>query len=593
MQSLTNMIESANAAMSSGNLALAVQVSQDILKYAPDSPRAHYILGVSEMHKGNVKGAIKAFKRVQKKQPNDASLMNSLGSAYAADNKPDEALICFRQCVKLDPTRATAYFNMAILYKMRNQLEEAEVAFRNAVEQQPNDGDLLAEWGLLLQSMGKLQEANSAFLRAMKTNACPLNAQSMLLFNLNYCSGVSPLDMITEYQRWGERVDQSLAPRANDQLTALRLDMPLKRIGYVSPDFRGHAVARFFQPVLRAHDRSKYEIYCYFNDTHSDAMTDQLRGEATAWRDVAALSDEQLSQQIIADDIDILVDLAGHTRKNRLNVFARRAAPIQISWIGYPNTTGLSRMDYRITDAVADPAGAEAFCTERLLRLPGGFLTFSSDEHLLSNPQCPSERNRVITFGSFNVLTKVTSEVLDLWARLLLEIPDSRLLLKSVSLDTAYNRTRVIQALEQRGIAKQRLTLSGNIKSISKHLALYDEIDVALDSFPYGGTTTTCEALWMGVPVVTLSGATHASRVGASLLHRVGLDDLVAHNPDEYCSIARTLAYDVARRRSLREHLRSTVKASNLGDAQSFTRELETSFESVWQARNFLSSDLS
>lgn len=585
MTQTDSLLQAASAAMSNGQVTTAVQLAQQALELTPNHALGHYILGMAAMYQGRPKEAIKSLRKAQKLEPKNAAIVDALGAAYGADKQYDEAIICFRESCKLNPEFASPYNNLGVTYKIKNQLSEAEAAYRRAVELQPNDGDSLNNWGFALQALGQQREANAAFLRAAQSKTCRSKAWSNYLLGLNYVADPDPQAIFDAHRQWGEQTEKAFSSEACASVQQARIGAPLKKIGYLSGDFNQHSISHFFQPVLHAYDRQKYQIFCYHTDKKVDAITEDLQAHASAWRNVAALKDEELVRQIIEDEIDILVDLSGHTGRNRLEVFARRAAPVQISWLAYPNTTGLSRMDYRITDAIADPDGTDKFCTEKLLRLPEGFLSFGGDNSVTIEAGEPESRTGIFTFGSFNNLTKVTPEVLDLWARLLTEVPDSRLLLKSNQLDARANKMRVMQAFEQRGVASQRLVLLGNIKNASKHLQLYNDIDVALDPFPYGGTTTTCEALWMGVPVLTLSGATHASRVGASLLHQVRLDALVAHSEEEYLSIARSLMQDLPRRRTIRNGLRSAMKQSALGDAERFTRSLEQAFESVWQTR--------
>lgn len=583
MNQTDTMLQAASAAMSNGQASKAAQLARQALTLSPDHPRGHYIAGMAALHLGDNREAIKALKQAQKIDPNNAYVLNALGAACQAEDRMDEALNFFRRSSELDSRYASAFNNLGVVYKIRNQLTEAEAAYRRAVEIEPDFGDALNNWGFVLQALGQPDEANKAFLLAAQSGKCRSKAWSNYLLGLNYSPAPEPRAIFQAHQRWGELTEQAVQAQANDALNTERTGTPLQKIGYLSADFYQHSVTHFFQPVLHAHDRKHYQIYCYHAGTTTDAITRDLQAHASVWRDVSTLNDEELTRQIIADQIDILVDLSGHTGKHRLEVFARRAAPVQVTWLGYPNTTGLRRMDYRITDVIADPDGSEQFCTEKLLRLPAGFLCFGGDNGASIEGETSESRNGIFTFGSFNNLSKVTSEVLDVWARLLTEVPDSRLMLKSNHLDARANKMRLMQAFEQRGVASQRLILLGNIKNTSKHLQLYNDIDVALDPFPYGGTTTTCEALWMGVPVITLSGTTHASRVGASLLHRVGLEDLVSHSREDYIAIARKLVQDKPRLRSLRTSLRVTLKQSPLGDAESFTRMLEQAFEQAWR----------
>ena len=347
-------------------------------------------------------------------------------------------------------------------------------------------------------------------------------------------------------------------------------------MGYVSPDFVNHAVAYFFEPVLAAHDRVCFEVFCYSDVRVPDKVTARLRALSGQWREIAGKTDEQVAALVREDGIDILVDLAGHTARNRLLVFARRPAPVQVTWLGYPNTTGMDAIDYRLTDLVSDPAGAEVRHSEKLVRLPRNFSCYRpSDESPAVGP-LPAATAGHITFGCFNHLAKLTPPTLDLWAKVLRDQPASRLLIKSHGLADAETANRVRGEFTARGIEAARIECNGEELSVPRHLGLYNRVDVAFDSAPYNGTTTTCEALWMGVPVLTLAGETHVSRVGASLLTHLGAPEWIAATPADFVAKCRTLTSDLARLSALRAGLRERMRASPLCDAAGFTRDLET-----------------
>jgi predicted O-linked N-acetylglucosamine transferase (SPINDLY family) len=357
----------------------------------------------------------------------------------------------------------------------------------------------------------------------------------------------------------------------------------------VSGDFRQHSVAHFIAPVIARHDRAQYLVYCYSNirPERHDAMTRRLREAADLWRDVAALSDHDLATFIAADGIDILVDLSGHTSGNRLGAFAHRSAPVQMSWIGYPDTTGLPAMDYRLTDAWADPVGeADDRATETLLRIPDGFLCYSPSPDTQGTPECsppPHELNGFVTFGSLNNLAKINDSVVACWSAILRSVPASCLLLKGAALADARVRERIARRFGEHGVEASRLELLTYTASTADHLACYRRVDIALDTFPYNGTTTTCEALWMGVPVVTFTGHTHASRVGLSLLQRIGLAEFAVDNLDDYAARAIALANDGPRLATLHASLRERMRASPLMDNAGFCARLENCYRQAWQ----------
>jgi predicted O-linked N-acetylglucosamine transferase (SPINDLY family) len=342
-------------------------------------------------------------------------------------------------------------------------------------------------------------------------------------------------------------------------------------------------VAYFFEPLLKSHDREKFEIFCYSDVKSSDSVTERLEHEADCWRAIAWKKDGAVIKQIEADNIDILVDLAGHTAGNRLPVFARKPAPIQVSWLGYPNTTGLESIDYRFTDAVADPFGRDDdYYSEELYRLPGCFLCYGPHENAPAVSESPSVENSIVTFGSFNNLSKITPEVINAWSKILLRVEDARLVLKFKSFNDEHVRGRYSAMFTEGGISSDKIDFLSYVPGKADHLSLYNKIDIALDPFPYNGTTTTCEALWMGVPVVALAGDRHASRVGASILNAVGLDEtLVANDIESYIDNAVALAADRGALQELRVGLRQKMQDSPLCNAEDFTGRIEEAYQKM------------
>jgi predicted O-linked N-acetylglucosamine transferase (SPINDLY family) len=338
-------------------------------------------------------------------------------------------------------------------------------------------------------------------------------------------------------------------------------------------------VACFLAHVLEAHDRGQVEVFCYSNSRQADAVTARIRAAADCWREIHALSDEQAAELIREDGIDLLVDLAGHTGDNRLPLFALKPAPVQVTWLGYPDTTGLREIDYRITDAWADPPGrSDELHTEKLVRLPHGFAAYEPQEVAPEVAPLPAEANSFVTFGSFNNFNKLTDECLEVWARILEAVSTARLLLKCGQFDDPAMREEMLARFPS-----GRLELVGAQAGQAEHLAQYARVDVALDPFPYNGATTTCEALWMGVPVIALAGNRHAARVGLSMLTRVGLADLVATSQDEYVANAIELAADLSRLRTLRARLRDMMRSSPLTDGRQLAVELQAAYRDMWR----------
>lgn len=379
-----------------------------------------------------------------------------------------------------------------------------------------------------------------------------------------------------EHLRWAER-HAGVAERTTFENEPTR-ERQL-RIGYVSADFRyTHPVSYFIAPVLREHDRREFLITCYSNVARPDAATERMSGLADRWRNIHGLSDREAMAQMRADGIDILVDLSGHCGGNRLLLFARRASPIQVTWMGYPDTTGLRTMDYRVTDGIADPAGeSDAYHTEELVRLNSGFLCYEPPTEAPPVSALPSWFRGQVTYGSFQYPAKITPAVIRCWAEILRRVPMSRLFLHHCF--SGYSKTR--ERLAEQGIGPERVYFLGDVP-LRKHLGLYSHVDIALDTFPYNGTTTTCEALWMGVPVVTIEGALHAGRVSTSILTRVGLAGMVAKSMDGYIERAVALAADLDRLAQIRVSLRPRMAQSPLLDAKGFTRGLEAEYRKMW-----------
>jgi len=352
----------------------------------------------------------------------------------------------------------------------------------------------------------------------------------------------------------------------------------------VSADFGDHPVGRFLLPLLERHDHRQFEVFWYSNTARPDAMTARFRSCADQWRDIANLRDQQAVEQVRADRIDILVDLSGHTAGNRLLVFAAKPAPVQVSYLGYPGTTGLTMIDSRLTDPFADPADlTDDFHTETLFRLPSTNWCFAEIGDLPPVAPPPAVKRHQITFGSFNNLAKVTEPMLQTWATILQQVADSCLLLKADAFGSASVRERIASYFAAQGIDANRLNLSGRVPEHSTHLALYGQMDIALDAFPYHGTTTTCDALWMGVPTITLAGQAHVSRVGVSLLSNIGLTELIADSPKTYVRIATGLAHDLARLSDLRSTLRNRMRNSPLMDAPTFAANMEAAYRQMWR----------
>lgn len=437
--------------------------------------------------------------------------------------------------------------------------------------------------GMLLASQTRIEEGLTelAKTRALSPEAFPLQATRMMY--TNYDPDRSREDLRREHVDFGNLFNDRL-PLLSQDFADRSFDPERKlRVGFVSPDYRGHSVAYFARPFFDAFNRDRFDVIAYAHVTRQDAVTADLRDLTTDWRDIVDWSDQRLADEIRKDRIDILIDLAGLTRDSRLLAFTARPAPIQMTYIGYPNTTGLTKIDYRITDWITDPEGVDDDYTETLIRLPGCFLCYAIPSHAPAVEPGPCEHRDYVTFGSFNNLAKVNPGVFDVWADVLCAVPQSKLLLKSTSSNHATTQEIVRASLEERGVDPKRVSFADYRATPASHLALYNDVDIALDTFPYNGTTTTCEALWMGVPVITLRGDRHASRVGASLLSAIGFEACIADNPEDYVRTARLMAEHRGILKTTRRTLRDTVYHSSLCANQAHARILEDAFRATWQ----------
>ena len=567
-----------------GRLAEAEALYRQVLAVEPRHADALHLLGLIAQQAGSQGDAVGLFQRAIAIHPRAAVFHCNLGISLDKLNRLPEALASYERALALKPDYPKALANMGIVLKGLGRLDEAVAAYHEAIRLQPDFAEAFSNLGNAWMAKGQMDEAIASCRQAISLRPDFREAHSSLVFFLNYQPDGDARAILDEHRRWAaqhaEPPRQSIQPHRNERSPDRRL-----RIGYVSPDFRSHAVAFFLEGLLANHDRAEVDVHCYSDVTEPDAVTARLEGHAGHWRRITGMDDSQVADLVREDGIDILVDLAGHTDRNRLLVFARKPAPVQVSWLGYPNTTGLETIDFRLTDALADPPGAtEELHSERLVRLPQCAWCYRPPEDTPAVGAPPVIEAGHIAFGCFNAMPKINGPLLELWSRVLHGVPGSRLLLKNRALGEPSVQQRVRAALEAAGVAPERVELMGHVSGVANHLALYGRVDIALDSFPYHGTTTTCEALWMGVPVITLAGKTHVSRVGVSLLGNVGLPELVAASQEEYVRIATALAADLPRLGQMRATLRTKMEQSALMDAPRFARAMETAYRQMWRA---------
>ena len=559
--------------------AEALPYFQRAASLRPDWWQARSNLGFALARVGRMAEAAGELAAAIALNPGDAGLRNNQGLALTALGRGEEAHGSFLEAIRLDPGYPEAHSNLAILFERYGRTTEAISSCREALRLRPGYPEAHHNLANAFKSQGRHGEALAHYREALRLKPDYTEAHSAFLFALNYPAGMAPEVILSEHLAFGAAYRCAPVPHDNDPAPRRPL-----RIGYLSADFREHAVARFIEPVLRHHDRSLFQIYCYSNVAVPDQTTGTLVELSGRYRNIAGMPDREADALIRRDRIDILVDLSGHTADNRLTLLARKPAPVQVTWLGYPQTTGLGSMDYRITDAVSDPPGeSERYYSERLLRLPEVFSCFAPPVEAPPVGELPALSRGGISFGSFNNPAKITPETVALWAGVLSRVPGSRMLVKGYALADQGSRERLAGLFADRGIGPEGLELRGNTPTYREHLRLYGAVDIALDSFPYNGTTTTCEALWMGVPVLTLAGNSHRSRVGAALLGSVGLSSLVAGSQQNFLERAVDLAGDLERLARLRAGLRATMAGSPLTDGVRFAGHLEAAYRAIWE----------
>jgi protein O-GlcNAc transferase len=565
-----------------GNLDAAIAATRRAIQIRPEYVEAISNLGSMLQDAGELDGAVSAYREAILLKPRYVEARINLGAAFFAQGKLDQAISEYREVIELKPHHGEALSNIGRLLRQQGRLDDAASACRQAIAVQPNIAMAYSNLAAVLSDQGRFDEAMDVCGNAVRHKIEFARAYSSFLFHLNNSDRISPETLFEAHRAWDEWFGPPTpqpAAHANESSLGKRL-----KVGYVSPDFCEHSIVYFLEPLMRNLDRGKIEIFCYSDVMVPDASTEKLRQLADHWVASVGMSDDALVERIRNDRIDILIDLAGHTRKNRLAVFARKPAPVQATWLGYPNTTGLKAIQYRLVDALTDPVGqGDPLASETLLRLPGGFLCYAPPCDAPAPAPAPCLATGTVTFGSFNNPAKLSESTLEVWARVLTRLPHARLLLKARAFADTTTRASYVDRLTRLGVAPTRITLL-DVLPTRAHLGIYaSAIDIALDPFPYNGATTTCEALWMGVPVVTLRGDRHAGRVGASLLTQIGLSELSADSREAYIDTAVALASDPARLSELRLSLRPRMAASPLCDAPAFGRKMEHAYRTMWQ----------
>jgi predicted O-linked N-acetylglucosamine transferase (SPINDLY family) len=568
-----------NALRELGHLEEAVASLREAVRLSPRSAEAHFNLGITLQAQGKLAEAVASLQEAVRFKPDHAEAHFNLGMTLGKQGSAAKAQASLEQAIRLNPGYAEAHLNLGVALGEQGKLDEAAASYEQAAQLQPNNAEAHQNLGNARKSQGRLDDALSALRTAFQLRPDQAQFHSNFLLLLNLEPDFDARAIHEECERWNQQHAEPLAkfiqPHTNHPNPERRL-----RVGYVSPDFRDHPSSCFTIPLLSNHDHRQCEIFCFANVARPDAITERLRGYADQWRDTVELSDQQVADLVRRDQIDILVDLAMHTAHNRLLVLARKPAPIQVAWLAYPGTTGLSTMDYRLTDFYLDPQGLfDAYYSEESVRLPETFWCY---DPLISQPPLinalPALERGVITFGCLNDFGKINEGCLAVWAKVLQAVPQSRLLLLA---PRGQAREHVGARLQREGIAASRVQFADHHLRL-EYFKLYHGIDVGLDPFPCNGGTTTLDAFWMGVPTITLLGKTVVGRAGWSLMSNLGLQELAAETPEQYVALAARLACNLPRLQEVRATLRQRLQQSPLMDGQRFARHVEQAFRHMW-----------
>jgi predicted O-linked N-acetylglucosamine transferase (SPINDLY family) len=564
----------------------ARQVFLKILQQAPGHPDAANGIAIALEGLGQLDQALYHAQRAAAARPTDGAVLNTLASLLTKLERFDESIALLRKARELEPGLAAVRGNLVNGLWNAGRCAEATDELRQMLVESPGDPSVVQRLATKLTVLARAPEG-VALCRSVLPQAqhdCELTrALSTCLLN----DPSATTEQVVEGHRLaGAAILHAAGGHSNPVSAFPNTRDPTRplRIGFVSPDFRQHSVSFFVESLIERLDRRAFQILLYSNADGGDSVTARLRKLASEFKVITAMDDATVGAAIVQDRVDILIDLAGHTMGSRLGIFALRAAPIQMTYCGYPATTGLPTVDVRVVDSSTDPEGSDAHCAERLVRLDPSFLCYRPPTDAPAPAPAPSITQGHVTFGSFNATSKLNDDVIALWSRVLMRVPRSRLVLKAHSLADPAFREYLHASFEKYGVARDGVEFLPATKGIVEHLATYARVDIGLDPFPYHGTTTTCEAAHMGVPTITLRGSMHHSRVGPAILNHLGLADLVASTPEEYVSIAARLADDATRRASIRTSLRSTLAASPLGNADAFAARFAAMLRSEWVA---------
>lgn len=569
-------------ALQQGRAAEAVEFLTVAHKISPLNMPCAFRLGVALIMSGQPREAEPVLREALKHDANSAEGWDHLAHSLKLQDRLVEALECHQRAVKLKPDFALGWYNFGLTLSMVGRSPDALRCHEHAIAADPKYAKGYYGRAQALHQQHRLTEAIEAYERYLELEPQAHEARSYRLFALNHVDQVDRARLFAEHLEFGRRAGQHPLPQFPQSADPERR----LRVAILSPDLRVHSCAFFLEPLLQHLDPARFEIYLYHDHFREDVVSQRLKGLAAVWRNFVGQPAVAVEKAIRADQPDILIDLAGHTGMTcRLPLFAKHLAPVQINYLGYPNTTGLSAMHYRLTDAIVDPVGeADAFASEKLVRFAPTAWAYSPPPTAPEVAPPPSVANGCVTFGCFNSVAKISDATLALWAKVMAAVPNSRLLLKGRGFGNEAMRQHHRDRMVAAGLPVERVEFVERAATTEEHLAAYRRVDISLDTFPYHGTTTTCEALWMGVPVVTLMGDRHVARVSGSLLAAVGHGDWVAANADDYVRIATQLASDPAALVGIRAGLRRDVQTSALGDHAGQAARFASALRECWQA---------
>jgi len=569
-----NPLKIAHELLAKGQLEQASALLKQVLAAQPNNAEALWLFGKALIGSGKFQLASKQILKALTFAPNNPNVHFELAVCQMYLHQYEDAMRSMRETLKILPEHMLATRELGNVLLHHGRLSEAAEVLALGTHHHPKEINLWLLLGNTLGDLGRFDESIECFKVALNLNKGVESARSSILMRMNYIPTIPPSEIYELSKKYGEMFERG-SPKINPPDAAAKTI----RIGYVSSNLNSHSVAYFLKPLLSNHDCSKVEVYIYDNTNHCDEMTEAFKGLGHHWRPIRGLSDDRVVQVIVQDKIQVLIDVISHTGGSRLGVFAQAPAPIQVTWLAYPNTTGVKEIQYRFTDEIADPQGlTESYYTEELVRLPKGFLCYEFPSDLPCRREPPYTENGYVTFGSFNNLNKITASTISAWSEILKGVPGSKILVKSRQLVDPAVRDNYSKLFAECGIGTERIEFRGAVSGKDSHLKMYDEIDLALDSFPYNGTTTTCEALWMGVPTITYTGQVHASRVSASIMHHAGLNQFVADSLEQYIELAVKLGNQPLSFSDLRPVLRARLNKSALADGAGFADQVESAY---------------